>query len=136
MSLSGMKGSPWAGLSGAANGLASADVPATVLTWLPVLEMRTWAVACLPTGMFPNFTTGSLVASWLTAAVPVPVRVTVALSPLLPAMVHDPAAGLGATGAYETCTLMLRPGLILLPTAGRPAAGKVGRRLDARENTE
>src|SRR5258708_2379651 len=99
MSLSGMTGSPWAGLSGAVNGLGGVDVPATVLTWLPVLEMRTWAVACLPTGMFPKFTTGSVVVSRLTAGVPVPVRVTVTLGPLLPAIVNDPVAGPGAAGA-------------------------------------
>src|SRR5690242_287675 len=78
--------------------------------------------------MVPKFTTGSAGVSWLTAAAPTPDKVIVAGVPLLPVTVSEPVAGPAEDGAKVTCTLIVWPGMIVLPTTGRPVAvnGAVG----------
>src|SRR5262249_23014296 len=123
MSESALNGIPAGGLTGSANGVVTEEVPFTVLAVVAVLETPAEAGGFFSTpGLSTTSTTGSAAVSWRSAPSPTRDRVTVAGVPLLPATVNEPVAGPAADGAKVTCTLIDSPGLIVLPTAGRPVA--------------
>ena len=99
MSAPGLNGIWAAGVRVALNGLASGATPWTALSVLPELVICTYAVAFLPTGMVPKFTTGLAAVNLLTAGTPVPFSWTVASGPAEVPMLSWPVSGPPVVGA-------------------------------------
>ena len=87
--------------------------------WLPALVTWISTVAVWPTGTDPKFTELGEAVNWVTAGSPVPVRVTVAVVPLLPVMLNEPLDVTACCGAKMICTGMVWPGWMTVPTVGR-----------------
>src|SRR5450755_1861289 len=112
----------FSGLIGSVNGDGSAAVPVTVAGVFPLLVTSTYTVAFLATGIVPKFTTGLAAVSRLTAPVPTADRLTVVPGPFVPATVNEPLAAPAPLGANVTWTGIDLPGMIWVPTLGRPVA--------------
>src|SRR5690349_19129219 len=113
-------GRPSVARSGAPNGPPGSPVRPMTDGWLPTLVTSMVILAVWPTGTGPKWTTAGVALNLVIGARPVPVRVTVTGLPRLGVMVNDPLLVTLCRGVKTTSTGIASPGLMTVPTLGRP----------------
>src|SRR5436305_4196297 len=94
--------------------------------WLPALVIWTQAVAVRPALTVPNLTEVGDAVNLLTGGRPVPDRVTLALAPVLPAIVSEEVEEAACIGPKATWTGTASPGWMMDPGLGSPRAANGG----------